>query len=471
MHSMQARDHLSGEPAPGPCGAFARASSAPLDVRDSAAAPHAWDTAPDTAPRERDTPAPRDVDRDVPGAVEHLLRRLLGERLAEASALDPGFARDLADRTARFTLRGGRRLRPQFVWWALRCAGEPDADRVETALRIGAALELIQTCALVHDDVMDDAPLRRGRPALHAAVTAQYDATASPGRAGPLGVAAAILAGDLALVWADDVVAANTLPPDTDRRVRRLWAAMRTEMVAGQYLDVHGQATASRSASGALRAARLKSALYSVERPLALGAALAGTGPAATEALCAAGRHVGLAFQLRDDLDDVFGDPGRTGKPSGGDLREGKPTLLLAVARARAAETGDRHALGVLDDLVGRADLADAGLDRVRDVFEATGAHAAVEERIGLLLARGLRRLDAARPAPEAHRRLRALMGAVAAPAASAPGTPHPTGAPPGPPHDDARPRSGATGGPAPAPAPVPPAPCASGAGPETTSR
>lgn len=470
MHPMRAREHLSGDPAPGPCGAFVRAAPAPGDVRDTVTVPHTWDT----PPLEAGVPGARDVDRDVPAAVEHLLRQLLDERLTEASALDPGFARDLAGRTARFTLRGGRRLRPQFVWWALRCAGEPAADRVEAALRIGAALELIQTCALVHDDVMDDAPLRRGRPSLHAAVTAQYGATTTPGRAGPLGVAAAILAGDLALAWADDVVAASALPPDTARRVRRLWAAMRTEMVAGQYLDVHGQATASRSAGGALRAARLKSALYSVERPLALGAALAGTGPAATEALCAAGRHVGLAFQLRDDLDDVFGDPGRTGKPSGGDLREGKPTLLLAVARGRAAEAGDRHALGVLDDLVGRADLTDAELGRIRDVFETTGARAAVEERIGRLVARGLRRLDDARPSPEAHRRLRALMGAVAAAryaAAPAPGSAHPAGTPPGPPNDDTRPRPGATGAFAPASAPVPPAPCASGAGPDTTSR
>lgn len=111
---------------------------------------------------------------------------------------------------------------------------------------------------------------------------------------------------------------------------------MRTEMVAGQYLDIQGQATSSRSLARAIRAACLKSALYSVERPLALGAALAGADAARTQALCSAGRCVGIAFQLRDDLGDVFGGPRHTGKPTGGDIRAGKPTYLVAVAQARA---------------------------------------------------------------------------------------------------------------------------------------
>ncbi|MET9506369.1 polyprenyl synthetase family protein [Streptomyces sp. NPDC006622] len=344
-------------------------------------------------------PIPLDVsdlsalDDDVPGAVQRLLDHLLAQRAQDAAALDPVFARDLAERVRRFTLDGGKRTRPRFVWWALRaCGGGPGV--AEAALRVGAALELIQTCALVHDDVMDGSALRRGRPALHTDVTAQYAGTVPSAHGPRFGEAAAILAGDLALAWADDIVAATEMSPATARAVRGLWSAMRTEMVAGQYLDVHGQATSSRSPAHAVHAACLKSALYSVERPLALGAALAGADAARTEALCSAGRCVGIAFQLRDDLVDVFGGHRPTGKPTGGDIRTGRPTYLAAVARARAEATGDRRALTVLRRCLGRADLSDSGLAEVRDVLVTTGARAVVEAKIERLVAQGMRHLD-----------------------------------------------------------------------------
>ncbi|EGX58511.1 geranylgeranyl pyrophosphate synthase [Streptomyces zinciresistens K42] len=366
----------------------------------------------------------RAVDGDVSGAVRAVLRDLLTRRVAAAQAVDPLFARDLADRVARFTQSGGKLSRARLVWWALRACGGADPARTHAALRVGAALELIQTCALIHDDVMDGARTRRGRPALHADVEAQYAAAAVPGAdagAGPrgarLGQAAAILAGDLALAWADDVVADTELPRDTARRLRDLWSAMRLEMVAGQYLDVQGEATLTRAPARAIRAACLKSALYSVERPLALGAALADADPAAVRALCSAGRSVGLAFQLRDDLLDVFGDPAETGKPVGGDLRSGKPTYLCAVAQARAETAGDRHALAVLHGTLGRADASEDDLAAVREVFEATGARHSVEAKIHRLVGQGLRHLDTPVLDPRAVEHLRTLLrGAAGAP-------------------------------------------------------
>ncbi|MGW0330739.1 polyprenyl synthetase family protein [Streptomyces sp. NPDC003011] len=400
----------------------------------SPARPHA--TPPAAHPAGRDDP--RAVDANVAGAVRGVLTELLAERVAAAETVDPLFAQDLAARVARFTQHGGKLSRPRLVWWALRaCGGEPPATRA--ALRVGAALELIQTCALVHDDVMDAAAQRRGRPALHVDVAAQYAehvdvaaqyadgvgrADAVPGpRETRLGRAAAILAGDLALAWADDVLAETGLPPHTARRVRQLWSAMRMEMVAGQYLDVHGEATSARSLVRAIRAACLKSALYSVERPLALGAALAEADAATTRALCSAGRCVGLAFQLRDDLLDVFGDPHDTGKPSGGDLRTGKPTYLAAVAQARAETADDQDALAVLRGTLGRPDASEAELAAVRDVFTATGARATVQSKIDRLVAQGLRHLDAATLDPHGRQRLRALLrSAAGAPAADAGG-------------------------------------------------
>ncbi|MGR8007395.1 polyprenyl synthetase family protein [Streptomyces hypolithicus] len=397
---------------------------------------------------------PSGIDTDVPGAVGLMLEHILRERVDAAAVIDPTFARDVAARVSHFTLGGGKRMRSQFLWWGLRaCGGGAEADDAEAALRLAAGLELIQTCALVHDDVMDGSARRRGRAAVHTDFDAQYG-TSGGGRpggssgagrpGGSFGGAAAILVGDLALAWADDIVADTALPPDVRRAVRVIWQAMRTEMVAGQYLDLHGQATGSRSATGAIRTASLKSALYSVERPLALGAALAGADERTSAALCSAGRCAGIAFQLRDDLLGVFGDPDVTGKPSGGDIREGKLTYLVAVARARAEASGDRGALTLLDRAVGDADLSEEGLDRVRAALESTGARTVVESKIERLVAQSTRHLAGAAAAPRADRRLRELLYAVAgvpqaaappgrtAPASTAtgvrPGHPPPTG-------------------------------------------
>ncbi|MFI2511199.1 polyprenyl synthetase family protein [Streptomyces sp. NPDC018972] len=354
------------------------------------------------------------VDRDVAGAVGRVLDHVLADRVNRAHDLDPLFGDDVAGRVARFTRAGGKRTRSRFLWWTLRACGGEGAAPVAAALRIGAALELLQTCALVHDDVMDGSVLRRARPTVHVDVAAQYADAAPAGRAERLGGGTAVLTGDLALAWADDLLAEVPLEGGTARTVRRLWSDMRTEMVAGQYLDLHGQATGSRSLPRALRTARLKSALYSVERPIALGAALAGADDGTTAALCAAGRCVGTAFQLRDDLSDVFGDPRCTGKPAGGDVREGKPTCLVALAHGRAAAAGDRRALDVLERSLGQGALTEEGLEEVREVLVGTGARTAVEAMIDRLVAQGLRHVDGALLDPHGGERLRLLLASAA---------------------------------------------------------
>ncbi|MFF0740329.1 polyprenyl synthetase family protein [Streptomyces sp. NPDC004111] len=364
--------------------------------------------------------AARTVDADVSGAVRQVLQELLQERLQECAVLDSTFATDVAERTADFTLNGGKRLRAQFLWWGMRaCNGGTGADTTDVALRLAAGLELIQTCALVHDDVMDGSAVRRGRPALHVALGARYGGSGADGPGAEFGRAAAVLAGDLALSWADDVVAeawdVTAVPTDVRARVRSLWRAMRTEMVAGQYLDLHGQVTGSRAVSAAIRTATLKSALYSVERPLALGAAVAGADARTSAALCSAGRCAGIAFQLRDDLLGVFGDPRETGKPSGDDLRDGKLTYLTAIARARTEASGDRAATALLDTSLGDAALSDEGLERVRDVLVTTGARALVEAKIVRLVAVAHRHLASASLVPRAEGRLRDLLGSVTA--------------------------------------------------------
>lgn len=374
-------------------------------------------TGPAPGPKEAEpgtVPHVEAVDADVPAAVERSLRQILDERVAQASSLDPVFGRDLAARLAAFTLAGGKRIRPRFLWWALRsCGGGGEPAQAEAALRIAAALELIQTCALVHDDVMDDSDRRRGRPSVHADIARRYPPRRGDSGRG-FGRAAAILVGDLALAWADDVVAATVADLAAADTVAALWRALRTEMVAGQYLDLHGQATGARSPAAAVRVAHLKSALYSVERPVALGAALAQADPRTTAALCAAGRCSGIAFQLRDDLLGVFAEPHVTGKPSGDDIRQGKPTYLVAVARHRAVADGDTEALAVLDRCVGAGRLTQAQMAEVRQTLVRTGARAAVEHRIEQLVARSLGHLAAADLRHPGRERLRDLLCAAA---------------------------------------------------------
>ncbi|MEV6551108.1 polyprenyl synthetase family protein, partial [Streptomyces sp. NPDC051597] len=388
------------------------------------------------------------VDQDVRAAVGRVLEQVLADRVARARALDPLFAADIAERVARFS-RGGARSRSQLLWWSLRACGGADGLPVAAALRIGAALELLQTCALIHDDVIDGSALRRGRPTLHTEVREQYAHAVPPARLASFAGASAILAGDLALSWADDLLAETPPAPGTAPAVRRLWSDIRTEMVAGQYLDVHGQATASHSMLRARRTACLKSARYSVERPLALGAALARADEATRRELGRAGQRVGMAFQLRDDLNDVFGDPRITGKPAGGDIREGKPTYLIALARERLEAAGDRHALAVLEGALGRPDLTRDHLDQVRGILTATGVRDSAEARIEELVAQGLRHLGSAGLDRVAGRRLGELLHTVAGAGgggtraaggdgqrAHGPGPGPSTQTPGGPPHD-----------------------------------
>ncbi len=335
------------------------------------------------------------VDADVVGAVLRTARTVLAERVAQASEIDASFAEELAGRVRDFTLEGGKRLRPGS------CGGDARLRRGGRHRHGGRAAAGGGAGAdpdLRADPRRRDGPLAAapGKPAVHIGLAASAGLSPESERGSAFGTSAAVLAGDLALVWADDTVAETALPTPVRRRVGAIWRSMRTEMVAGQFLDLHGQVAGDSSAARALRTACLKSALYSVERPLLLGAALADADERTTAALRLAGRSAGIAFQLHDDLLGVFGDPGLTGKPSGDDIREGKPTYLLAVARERAEAAGDEGALAVLGRAVGNPDVTEDDLGNVRDVLESTGARAHVEREAEHLGEEAVRRLGEA---------------------------------------------------------------------------
>ncbi|MFJ8998066.1 polyprenyl synthetase family protein [Streptomyces sp. NPDC102359] len=333
-------------------------------------------------------------------AVVRILGEVLDARMSEAYDVDAVFAREVAGRVSAFARRGGKRLRTAFAWCGWR-AGGGSGDPVPL-LRTGAALELVQTCALVHDDVMDGSHLRRGAPAVHVDLARLHRAEGMAGSAETFGHSAAVLAGDLALAWADDLMTDIVLDSPHGPRVYREWRAMRGEMVAGQYRDLQAQAAGASGVDEALTIATLKSALYTVERPLALGASLAGADEPVMTALRAAGRCTGLAFQLRDDLLGAFGDPAQTGKPVGDDLRARKLTYLLAVALELGRANGDEEAVALLSP--GSATLPDRAVEGVRAALERTGARDEVEAKIAELADSALRHFDET-GAPSAVRR------------------------------------------------------------------
>ncbi|OLT24771.1 hypothetical protein BJF83_23775 [Nocardiopsis sp. CNR-923] len=296
------------------------------------------------------TPPTASSDGGLREAVTRHLLEFLSRRGGDVEQMDGDFADEVFDRLTRFVLAGGKRTRPAFAWWGWRASGGASrGPRATAALRAGSALELVQAFALVQDDVMDQSPLRRGRPALHVDLAQVHRCGGWRGDPLRYGDSAALLAADLALVWAEDMFTeALAGAPAALQRARPVWRSMQVEMVVGQFLDLRAQACADETESTPTRINRLKTASYSVERPLHLGARIAGATEAVTRGLRAYGAAVGAAYQLRDDLLDLYGEPARTGKTVGGDLRQGKRTLLVTLGLRSARESGDQDAVRTL---------------------------------------------------------------------------------------------------------------------------
>ncbi|MFS0705449.1 polyprenyl synthetase family protein [Cellulomonas sp. 179-A 9B4 NHS] len=346
-----------------------------------------------------DAPAPVDLV-DLRAGVDAALARHVARLRAEVAALSPDGA-PLVD-AVESMVSGGKRLRAAFCYWSWRAHGGTPGTPQEAAVhRVGAALELFQAAALFHDDVMDDSDTRRGRPAAHRAFATDHARRSLLGDGERFGAAAAILLGDLALVasereWAE---AARALPQDAAATAREVFDLMRTEVTVGQYLDVLAQALPWGDDDGderrALDVLRAKSARYSVEHPIVLGAALAGADEAALAGCRRVGLPLGEAFQLRDDLLGVFGDPATTGKPAGDDLREGKRTVLVARALRRARTTGDEATVQALTSGLGDRGLTDDRVHALAATIAATGAPDEVERLIEERTARAFAEIDA----------------------------------------------------------------------------
>ncbi|MET7772911.1 polyprenyl synthetase family protein [Nocardia sp. NPDC005366] len=340
-------------------------------------------------------------------ATEASLTEFFASRHATVTQLGPIFV-EAAEALRQFVLRGGKRTRPAFAWigW-LGAGGDADGPEAGAVTNACAALELVQACALIHDDIIDSSRTRRRFPTVHVDFEQRHRERGWAGDSAQFGTSVAILIGDLALAWADDMVHASGLDDAAIARFAPVWALMRTEVLGGQLLDINGHAGGDESVDAALRINRYKTAAYTVERPLHLGAAIADADPALIEAYREFGTDIGIAFQLRDDLLGVFGDPEVTGKPSGDDLREGKRTVLLAEALQRADAT-DPLAAKLLRTSLG-TDLSADEVARLRAVLTELGAVDDVERRIAELTDRGLAAVETSSATPSAKKTLRAM--------------------------------------------------------------
>ncbi|MEU8764103.1 polyprenyl synthetase family protein [Streptomyces sp. NPDC048659] len=322
-----------------------------------------------------------------PGAfkerVDTELRRFVAREADLLASVDPALAPVAVE--LETAVAAGKRLRAAFCYWGWRGAGQPDSDAL---VRAAAALELVHAAAVVHDDLVDDSPLRHGRPTAHLALRA-----ALPRHPRGAGAARslAMLLGDLLMSMAGQLFTTSGLPAAYLGRARPLWTLLARELIAGECLEIlHTGAVPDTAAS--LKVIRYKTAKYTVEQPLLIGGALAGAGRRLGEGYTAYGLPLGEAFQLRDDLLGLFGDPARTGKSDGDDLRGHRPTALLAEAW-RLAGPADRDRLRALLG-AGGTEPEPGVLDEVRALMLRLEAPQRVEEMIAARVEEALGALD-----------------------------------------------------------------------------
>ena len=355
-------------------------------------------------------------------AVSESLTEVLA---AGRQSLEPiGTDADLLGSVAATLIGGGKRFRARLAYWGWRAAladgdaftGNDDSIDSSAVERLATGLELFHAAALVHDDIIDNSDTRRGTPAAHRQFHTIHHDRNFVGDPDMYGASSAILLGDLLLAWADDqfLSVALSIAPESQNAFRQELRAMRTDVTAGQFLDNHDSSAwrtfdQESAVERAQRVVIYKSAKYSVEAPIVLGSLVGNASASFISGLRAFALPLGFAFQMRDDMLGVFGDEAQTGKPAGDDLREGKRTVLVAMARRRA----DRSTVAVFDELIGDPSLHNEQIEMLRASFVANGAVDELEDLIERSRVQALTALDALHLDATVDRELRAMVDAI----------------------------------------------------------
>ena len=356
--------------------------------------------------------------------VDTRLASFLDSRASELEAISPDLLHIME--YTRGMLATGKRFRARFCYWGWRAGGTSEldpglgaetVDDLDAVISLALSLEVFHAAALVHDDIMDNSDTRRGKPAAHRAFETIHRERSYAGGSEHFGQSTALLVGDLLLAWSDDLLnqaLAAIDSPAITLATRAEFSRMRQEVTVGQYLDIHEEAAWLRSSQAerlerALRVVTYKSAKYSMEAPLLIGASLAGASTSKLGALSAFGLPLGIAFQLRDDVLGVFGNSEVTGKPSGDDLREGKRTVLIALAEA-AMPTGAKT---VFNEMLGDRSLSGEQIEVMQETLQATGALEKIEAMISDYVSQAMDALRGAHWSPGATAELTRLAEAV----------------------------------------------------------
>jgi len=335
--------------------------------------------------------------------IDEALDAFVQEEIANLIAIDEDLT-PIATQL-RLAVAGGKRLRAAFCYWGWRAAGQLDSDAM---IRAAAAVELIHSAAIVHDDIIDDSSTRRGAPTAHVALRTSLPWAST--RPLPHAVNLAILIGDLLISWAGQLFTSCGLPAAYLARTRQLWATIARELVAGECLEILHTGRPPRI-DRSLDIVRLKTAKYTVERPLQIGGTLAGASKDLLSAFTAYAVPLGEAFQLRDDVLGVFGNPMETGKSNQDDLNGYKPTALLAITLSTARLADQEE----LERLLARGDLDAGHLEIVREIMQRSGARERVESMIEERAAVAVRAIEKARLPSSTTAAFRSLVSAVVA--------------------------------------------------------
>ena len=342
---------------------------------------------------------PQEQLKSLREQVEAQLQDFLSTQSDYFTAIAPELKPAATSLTA-FVINGGKRFRPLFAAVGAMGAGSQLSD---AEIRAFASLELLQACALVHDDLMDASDTRRGEPAIHKLFESMHESEKYQGKATQFGLSASVLIGDLALIWSDQMLNSSGIKSESLLAALSVHDEMRVELIAGQYLDVFEQARGTQSVAQALNIARYKSAKYTIERPLHLGAAIAIPDAAKRAQIISIysefGLPLGEAFQLRDDLLGVFGDPKVTGKPAGDDLREGKRTVLMAMTHDRISGAAEAEFMQEF----GNHNISESAIARLQEIISETGAAMHVEDLIEELTSTALEALNRDEIVPQAR--------------------------------------------------------------------
>ncbi|MGO2153629.1 MAG: polyprenyl synthetase family protein, partial [Brevibacterium aurantiacum] len=341
------------------------------------------ETARSTEPAQHGTTvSERDSPESIAAEVSAGIEAFLELKAAEFLAISPD-ADDIGRALLEFT-RGGKMIRPVLLWWGFQLASGDDSSN--SALNGGVAeaagsLELLHAAALIHDDVIDHSDTRRGKPALHRQFESRHSERRFQGGAEPFGVAAAIVIGDICLALSEELFEKSQSVLGITPSARDLRATLRRDVMVGQYLDVLAEVVPlddARIGERAWEVLSFKSAKYSVEQPLLLGAALGGADEEQLAEISRFGLPLGQAFQLRDDVLGVFGDPAATGKPAGDDIREGKRTVLIAESMKNL----NSEQTQIMAERLGDPDLSDSEVAECVSMLTESGGLDAVESFI-----------------------------------------------------------------------------------------